>query len=80
MHVAEQVRGRDEVIATVEIAIVFKRHATPTAFGMNAERRWVTERLPEPLVEVLDKNTADILLSPEVENTIEELPPGFTAY
>lgn len=71
--IAKPVVRVDVVIAGVKIAVVFEHEGVATGFSEDAERAGVACPAAESDIEVLDKNGADIVADPLVEDGDEEI-------
>ena len=75
LDVAQEVVGLDEVVARVDVTIVFECHRVPTGFGKHAHPRGDPVPGRQGCIELLDVDVADIANDPFIEDGDEELPP-----
>ncbi len=75
LNIAEKVLGLDEVIAGVQIAVVFERQRIATRLSEDAERAADADPRPKRGVEHLDEDLGDVLPDPLVEDGDQEAAP-----
>lgn len=75
--VTQKVRGIDEVIATVDIAVVIGDQHVPTLLAKNAQRVLGAHQRPESLIDDLHDHLAHVLPDPLVEDAAEKPAPFF---
>lgn len=79
-QVSEVVFRKHEVVAAVNVAVVFHNCGVATFLVERAHTRGHPAPVGQSRVEELDKDFANIFLDPEVEQTTEEFAPLFGAH